>query len=91
MPAGARGAVGADCVSVNVRVAIWIVADRCVVTFDGATVYVTLPEPEPLPVPVTVSQGAELTAVHEHALVVETLMIPLPPAPEIVRDVGVIV
>lgn len=81
--------VGADCVIVNVFVPIWMVADRCVVSFDGATVYATVPEPLPDAPEVTVTQGAELTAVHVHLLVVETLMMPLPPSAVKVFDVGV--
>jgi hypothetical protein len=45
----------------------------------AATVYVVLPLPVPL-VGVTVSQLLSLVAAHPQLLVVETEMVPLPPA-----------
>lgn len=48
-----------------------------------------MPEPLPDAPAVTVTQDAELTAVHEHLLVVETLMTLVPPPAENVFDVGV--
>jgi hypothetical protein len=67
-------------VTVNGFPAIVRVADR-VGPLVGATVNETAPGPVELaPAPATVIQSTLLDAVHEHALVVVTATVPVPPS-----------
>jgi hypothetical protein len=71
-------AVKPSSLTVTVWPAIVSVAERSVPVFAAIT-YVTVPLPVPLLPPVTVIQAALLVAVHEHPLVVVTVVVLVAP------------
>ena len=86
-PGPGAGVVDDDCVIAVVLSAIFTLPVRTIPPLE-ATLNLTEPLPLPVAADVIVIHGTSLAAVHTHPAIVETLIVPGPPAAVMVRVAG---